>query len=212
MVAQRRDGPGTDEALVAAYVAGDAAAFDELVRRYTRRVYGICWRYFHDAAEAEDAVQETFVVLLRRASTYRGGAAFSTWLYRVATNACHDIARRKARRPVPSEPLAEEVPATDNALEQRELGADLTQALAQLERDQREAIVLHDVIGLPYADVAVRQNVAVGTVKSRIARGHARLADLLEAADRSPPHAPEFRRPRAVTEPSAPPTPPTVTP
>ena len=193
---------GTDEALVVAFVAGDAAAFDELVQRHRRRVYAICLRYFRDASEAEDAMQETFVVLLRRASTYRGGAAFSTWLYRVTTNVCHDLARRRSRRPQPVDGEVHEVADTTDAIANRELAVELEQALARLEPDQRRAVVLHDVLGLPYADVAEREGIALGTVKSRIARGHARLADLLDG------------RPSTSTamEPSSPPNPPTVTP
>lgn len=189
----------SDEELVAAFVGGDRAAFDEIVRRYSRRVYAICLRYFGDPSEAEDAAQETFVVLWRRASTFRGGAAFSTWLYRVTTNVCHDLGRRRARRPRPAEmEPGDDAPATDDLLANRELGLDLAQALATLEADQREVVVLHDVGGVPYADIAERLGVPVGTVKSRIARGHARLATIL--ADRRP------------TEPRRPSSPPTVQP
>jgi RNA polymerase sigma-70 factor (ECF subfamily) len=176
----------SDEELVAAYVAGgtgSATAFDELVTRYERRVYGICYRYFGDPADAEDAAQETFVVLLRRAETFRGTARFSTWLYRVATNACNDLARRRGRRPAVGgdlDALAAE-PALDDPIGARELSADLARALADLHDDTRDAVVLHDVGGLPYADVAARLGVPVGTVKSRIHRGHARLAAALRA-------------------------------
>ena len=187
----------TDEELVAAFVDGDRAAFDEIVARYSRRVYAICLRYFGDPSEAEDAAQETFVILLRRASTYRGGAAFSTWLYRVTTNVCHDLGRRRARRPQPvHNDMADEHPSADDLLANRELGLDLEQALATLDAEQREAVVLHDVAGVPYADIAARLGVPVGTVKSRIARGHARLATVL--VDRRP------------TEPNRPSNPPTV--
>jgi RNA polymerase sigma-70 factor, ECF subfamily len=189
----------SDEELVAAFVGGDRAAFDELVGRYSRRVYGICLRYFGDPSEAEDAAQETFVVLFRRASTYRGGSAFSTWLYRVTMNVCHDLGRRRARRPQPMQSeTADDRPTADDVLANRELGLDLEQALRTLDPEQREAVVLHDVAGVPYADIAARLGVPVGTIKSRIARGHARLASVL--VDRRP------------TEPNRPSTPPTVLP
>ncbi len=195
-----------DEALVAAFVAGDAAAFDELVRRYARRVYGICLRYFGDPADAEDAAQETFVGLLRRAETYTGAAAFSTWLYRVATNACNDLARKRARRPRPAgvdvDALAD-AGVPDDLLADRELGLELDAALRTLDPATRAAVVLHDIGGLPYADVAQRLGVAVGTAKSRVFRGHARLAAaLVHLRD----------EPGAVREPRAPVIPPTVTP
>lgn len=175
----------TDGALVAAYLEGDGGAFDTLVSRHERRVYATCYRYFANAADAEDAMQDTFVILLRRASTYGGNAAFSTWLYRVTMNACHDLARRRARRPRVTgsgvDALAD-LPAPDDPLGDRELGVDLSRALARLDPATREAILLHDVHGLPYEDVAARLGLPVGTVKSRIHRGHARLADGLRPA------------------------------
>ena len=174
----------SDEELVAAYVAGDAAAFDRLVDRYDRRVYAICYRHLGNAADAEDAAQDTFLALLRRAETFSGAASFSTWLYRVATNACNDLVRKRARRPQPAgtdvAELAEQVTAED-LLATRELRLELTRALATLDPEHREAVVLHDVAGLPYAELAERFGVAVGTVKSRIHRGHARLAAALVA-------------------------------
>jgi RNA polymerase sigma-70 factor, ECF subfamily len=180
-------------------VAGDDAAFDTLVRRYRRRVFGICMQYFGDARDAEDATQDAFIALLRRASTFAGTAAFSTWMYRVATNACNDLARKRARRPRSAgddtEQLADTA-ALDDVLANRELGVELERALAGLDPIYREAVVLHDVIGLPQAEIAGRTGVAVGTVKSRIHRGHAQLAAALTH----------------LKEPSNPSTPPTVQP
>lgn len=173
----------SDEDLVADWVGGDRAAFDELVRRYRRRVYGICFRYFRDASDAEDAAQDAFVALLRRAHTFQGTSSFSTWMYRVAVNACNDLARKRSRRPQRSDTdvsaLGDELASADDLVAQRELGMVLEQALSALDPDTRVAIVLHDVQGVPYQDIAERLGVAVGTVKSRIHRGHARLAALL---------------------------------
>jgi RNA polymerase sigma-70 factor (ECF subfamily) len=172
-----------DAALLAAFLGGNAAAFDTLVTRHQRRVFAICFRYFGNPADAEDAAQDTFLILYRRASTYAGNAAFSTWLYRVASNACNDLARRRARRPqqahVDTERLAD-IAAPGDPVADRELGVDLERALAALDPATRIAIVLHDVQGLPYEDVAARLGLPIGTVKSRIHRGHARLADALE--------------------------------
>lgn len=177
----------TDEALVTAWVGGDRAAFDELVRRYRRRVYGICFRYFGDAADAEDAAQDAFVAVLRRAHTFQGTSSFSTWMYRVAVNACNDLARKRGRRPRRSDAdvstLADELASPDDLMGRRELSMVLEKALAQLDADTRAAIVLHDVQGVPYQDIAERLGMAVGTVKSRIHRGHSRLAVLLTVSD-----------------------------
>lgn len=180
-----------DEALVAAWVDGDRGAFDELVRRYSRRVYGICFRYFGDATDAEDAAQDAFVALLRRAHTFAGTASFSTWMYRVAVNACNDLARKRSRRPQAAHDSAEladeQSPAAEDLLGRREDAMVLRDALAQLDAETRQAIVLHDVQGLPYQDIADRLGMAVGTVKSRIHRGHHKLADLLTATGTLPP-------------------------
>lgn len=205
--------PLSDKELIAAVAAGDREAFGAVVDRYDRRVFAICFRYFGDQAEAEDAAQETFVTLLRRAETFRGGAAFSTWLYRITMNTCHDLGRRRARRPstvplggasgdtgdgdAPANEPADSTPGVEQLVGMRELGDELTGALRHLAPEQAEAVVLHDGYGVPYEEIAARCGVAVGTVKSRIHRAHARLADALGSPR------------RARTEPSATTTPPT---
>lgn len=200
--ASPRPGAARDEDLLARVAGGDRPALEELVDRYADRVYGICYRYFGDPQDAEDAAQETFVAVLRHAGTFRGRAKVSTWLYRVATNACNDIARKRGRRPA-TVPLEDRHggpdPALTEELERRELTGELRAALDELEPAQREAVVLHDVLGWPHHDIAERDGVALGTVKSRIHRGRGRLAALL--GDREPS--------RESTEPDAPQRPPT---
>jgi RNA polymerase sigma-70 factor, ECF subfamily len=173
----------SDEALLAAHLAGDVSAFDELVRRYRRRVYGICYRYFRSPGDAEDAAQEAFVALLRRAETFAGQSRFSTWMYRVTVNACNDLARKRARRPQAADVEVADLPGDDEAaqaaLESRELAVELREALGLLDPEHRRAVVLHDVYGLGYAEIADDSGVAVGTVKSRIHRAHSRLAESL---------------------------------
>jgi RNA polymerase sigma-70 factor (ECF subfamily) len=186
----------SDEDLLAAVVDGDDAAYAALVTRYERRVFGICYRYFGDAADAEDAAQEAFLALYRRAATFRGGARFSTWMYRVTTNACNDIARKRSRRPRRS---AEEVEDLQVAYPRDEVGErllqlELREALLQLEPAHRRAVVGHTVEGRPYHEIAEDEGVAVGTIKSRVHRGHARLAAILassaEPSGRAPPPTP----------------------
>lgn len=174
-----------DRALVERAVDGDDAALEALLDRYTTRVHGICWRYFGDAADAEDAAQAALIAVYRGLGSFRGGARFSTWVFRVTTNACHDLARRRARRPrsVPldREPAAEHLPdaAALERLAAAELRPDLVAALAQLDAGQRHAVVLRDVVGVTYEEIARREGIAVGTAKSRVHRAHARLAELL---------------------------------
>ena len=179
--------PRSDEELVHAFTGGDERAFAELLDRYQRRVFGICYRYFGDATDAEDAAQDAFLTLYRRAETLKGGAKFSTWMYRVTTNACNDLGRKRSRRPKKSEAVIEDLPLADNhdRIAQADLQLDLRQALLQLEPDYRDAVIGHTLHGRPYAEIAEEAGVAVGTIKSRVHRGHAKLATILAEADRS---------------------------
>lgn len=168
------------------------AAFHELVERYQHRVHAICWRYFNDREDAAEATQETFVTLVRRLGQYRGEARFSTWLYRVTTNTCHDLARRRARRPqTPVADVAElvgdprdEGADVEAAVEAGDLAARVQRALLTLDPVTRELVILCAIEGQPYADVAALVDMPVGTVKSRVSRARVRLADLL--ADERP--------------------------
>jgi RNA polymerase sigma-70 factor, ECF subfamily len=175
------------------------AAFGDLMTRHQHRVHAVCLRVLGDHADAEEAVQETFVRLARSAAGFRGDAKLSTWLYRVAHNVCTDLVRREARRP--RTPVADvaavaDAPEADGAGARAELGA-LGAALTRLEDDARVALLLVAVDGLDYAEVAAATGVAVGTVKSRVSRARARLAELL--ADDP---APTLQRPGAPSAPA----------
>lgn len=159
---------------------GDLNAFNELMRRHEDTVYAICYRMLGDRADALDATQDTFVNVFRRAKNFRGDSAFSTWLYRVAINAGKDLLRRKARAPIPHEELPEQAATGQGFEDQMGLREDLKQALAQLPDDYREAVVMHDIGGIPYEEIAAATGSALGTVKSRISRGRRQLAKLLE--------------------------------
>jgi RNA polymerase sigma-70 factor (ECF subfamily) len=140
-------------------------------------------------ADALDATQDAFILAFRRASSFRGDAAFSTWLYRIAINSCKDFLRKKVREStiVSSEEAGHgadpHLPVDDEVA----LRLDVAQALAQLSEEYREAVVMHDIGGVPYEDIAAVTGVAIGTVKSRISRGRRQLAKLLEHRHGSPP-------------------------
>lgn len=176
----------SDEELIARVALPDHpqrdAAFTELVGRYEGRVYRICFRYFGDHADAADATQDTFLQVLRRAGTFRAESRFSTWLYRVAVNACNDLARRRRRRR--STPVAElpEVAAPDGAVDASPLVLSVQQALTTLDDTSRMLLILVAVEGLSYAEAAEIAGLPVGTVKSRVHRARARLAALLVEA------------------------------
>ncbi|MFA9431548.1 RNA polymerase sigma factor [Egicoccus sp. AB-alg2] len=178
----------SDEAILARFADATLtrsqreAAFHELVRRHQRRVFAVCLRVLRSPADAEDAVQETFVRLARSATTFRGDAKLSTWLYRVARNVCTDHVRYDARRPatpvddvtaVGVEPVAEDV------LEARETALSVEAALQHLDEQSRLLLLLVAVEGLSYAEAAAAADLPVGTVKSRVSRARVRLGELL---------------------------------
>jgi RNA polymerase sigma-70 factor, ECF subfamily len=173
-------GEPDDRTLLRRHVDGDPDAFGALVRRHRDRLWAVALRTTGDHEEAQDALQDALVSALRAAHGYRGDAAVTTWLHRVVVNACLDRARRRAARPTSPLPDPESGPAvTHDAVAAREQALDLEAALATLPPEQRAAIVLVDVHGYPVDDVARMLEVAPGTVKSRCARGRARLLPLV---------------------------------
>ena len=182
-----------DGELVRRFLAGDAGAATDLITRHERRVYAVCLRVLGNPDDAADAAQDALLAMIRKLDGFRGEAAFTTWLYRVAMNVCYDHLRRAKRRPVLRRD--EDAPAPEPALDDHAdavAGAhDVAAALAQVPEDFRVAIVLADVHDLPYDEIAKVLDLPVGTVKSRVHRGRIALAKALgigapsEPADRS---------------------------
>lgn len=172
----------TDDELLTAHVCGDAEAFGVLVLRHQDRLWAVALRTLGDREEAADALQDALVSAYRRAGTFRGDAAVTTWLHRVVVNACLDRIRRRAARPTSALPEhAEPVDRHDDHAS-TETRLDVRAALETLPETQRLALVLVDMHGLPVAEAAAVLGVAEGTVKSRCARGRAALAPLLAPA------------------------------
>ncbi|MCX4747659.1 RNA polymerase sigma factor SigM [Kitasatospora sp. NBC_01287] len=180
-------GEAGDADLLARHVAGDRAAFGLLVQRHRDRLWAVAVRTLGDREEAADALQDALVSALRAAHTFQGRSAVTTWLHRIVVNACLDRARRANSRRAGSldeEPgrLDSLVPAaesTDAVVLRQELRRELGAALAELPAEQRAALVLVDMQGYPVAEAAELLGVPVGTVKSRCARGRARLLPLV---------------------------------
>jgi RNA polymerase sigma-70 factor (ECF subfamily) len=170
------DGDAQDRALVAAHVAGDTDAFTTLVRRHQDRLWAVALRTLGDRDEAADALQDALLSAYRSAGTYRGDARVTTWLHRVVVNACLDRVRRNKARP--TVPMPDDGGPVDprDVLGDRETALEIEAALAMLPEEQRAALVLVDVHGMPVDDVAAVLGVPAGTVKSRCSRGRARLA------------------------------------
>ncbi|MFE3633408.1 RNA polymerase sigma factor SigM [Streptomyces cellostaticus] len=179
-------GDARDEDLLARHVAGDPDAFAEIVRRHRDRLWAVALRTLGDREEAADAVQDALVSAYRAAHTFRGQSAVTTWLHRITVNACLDRARKAATRktaPVDDterlEQLLEPHESASAPAERNDLHRQLLEALGTLPREQRAALVLVDMQGYPVAEAARILDVPTGTVKSRCARGRARLLPLL---------------------------------
>lgn len=169
------DDDARDRALLAAHLEGDGEAFGRLVGHHRDRLWAVALRTLGDREEAADALQDALLSACRGAASYRGEARVTTWLHRVVVNACLDRARRRAVRPTVPLPATEPADQRD-PLGERETSLDVAAALAALPADQRAALVLVDLVGLPVAEAARALGVPPGTVKSRCSRGRARLA------------------------------------
>ena len=170
----------TDAELLAAHCAGDPDAFGELFCRHRDRMWAVALRTTNDPELAADAVQDAFISAFRRAETFRGQSAVTTWLHRIVVNSCLDRLRR--RRPT-SELPEDHAPVIADRHDRHasvETRLDVQAALATLPEGQRLALTLVDMHGLSVAETAEILGVAEGTVKSRCARGRAALAPLLQ--------------------------------
>lgn len=185
--------------LVEAARRGDVESFNALVRLYEGRVYNLCFRMLGDAESAADAAQEAFLSAFRNLRSFRGGS-FRSWLLRIATNACYDALRARKRRPAVSldagaddedehSPLqvADPAESPDDFALRRELAGAIQHGLAALPEDQRAVLILSDIEGLSYEEIAQVTGANLGTVKSRLSRGRARLRDVLRAGELLPP-------------------------
>ncbi|RDL10071.1 RNA polymerase ECF family sigma subunit [Streptomyces sp. HB202] len=176
----------SDSDLLAQHVAGDPDAFGELVRRHRDRLWAVALRTLGDREEAADAVQDALVKAFRAAHTFRGQSAVTTWLHRITVNVCLDRVRKAASRktsPVDDaerlDQLLEPHESAEAPAVRQDLHRQLQKALDTLPAEQRAALVLVDMQGYPVAEAASILEVPAGTVKSRCARGRARLAPLV---------------------------------
>jgi len=181
--------PDDEAAYLRRALAGDLDAFNRLVELHQRPVFNLCLRMVGTPAAAEDASQDAFISAYRNIRSFRGGH-FRPWLMRIAANACTDELRRRARRPALSldtpppgaeEPVdvADAAPGPEEQALRAEQAARVQAALLRLPHDQRLAVVLCDMQGYAYEEIAEVTRVSLGTVKSRIARGREKLRALL---------------------------------
>ncbi|HYP44011.1 MAG TPA: RNA polymerase sigma factor SigM [Propionibacteriaceae bacterium] len=177
-------GEPSDQELLRAHVGGDPNAFAELVTRHQDRLWAIALRTMRNPEDAADALQDAYISAFRRADSFRGEALVTTWLHRVVVNACLDRIRAgklRAVEPLPDERhRPERGPAPEDPLEQQEERRSIAEALGHLNPDQRAALVLVDMEGYSVEEAARLLGCAPGTIKSRCARGRAKLVPLLE--------------------------------
>jgi RNA polymerase sigma-70 factor (ECF subfamily) len=183
--------------LVRRCISGDAAAWEEIVQRYNRRIYNICYRFAGSADDAQDLTQEVFIKMYRTLNSYDvGRGAFMTWVTTVTRNLLVDHFRKTKQDRLTDSldtttsdhedavPLGEQIPdrgpAPDSNVRSREARDVVHQALQKLSPELREAVILRDLQDMDYREIATVLKVPEGTVKSRINRGRAELARLLQ--------------------------------
>ncbi|NNJ10444.1 sigma-70 family RNA polymerase sigma factor [Chloroflexales bacterium ZM16-3] len=187
-----------EQRLIESAQRGEVESFNQLVRLYESRVYNLCYRMLGDPDAAADVAQDTFISAYRNLGRFRGGM-FRSWLLRIATNACYDVLRVRKRRPSTSlqalgvaddDGIGFDLPdlgeRPDDAALRHELAAAIQRGLADLPEDQRVVIILSDIQGMAYEEIAAVTGANLGTVKSRLSRGRARLRDILRAGELLP--------------------------
>jgi len=178
-----------EEALIASARKGDARAFNQLVLAHQCMAYNVAYRILGDADAAADATQDAFLSAFKAIRQFRGGS-FKAWILRIVTNSCYDQLRTKQRRPADSlddldveedhlRSLRDPSERPDEYVERRQLDQMLQAGIRRLPAEQRVVLVLSDVQGLNYQEIAAATGLSLGTVKSRLSRGRARLRGLL---------------------------------
>jgi RNA polymerase sigma-70 factor, ECF subfamily len=176
-------------ALIERSLEGDLDAFNQLIVQYQNLAYSVAYRLLSDTDAAADAVQDSFIKAYRALDTFRGGS-FKSWLMRIITNTCYDVLRARQRRktdslddlPVENEYIAaltDPHESPQQFVERQELSTLITTAIQDLPEEQRVSIILCDVEGYSYEEIADITGVAIGTVKSRISRARSRVRDYL---------------------------------
>lgn len=183
--------------LIIAAQRGEVESFNALVRLYEGRVYNLCYRMLGDTESAADAAQDAFLSAYRNIHGFRGGS-FRSWMLRIATNTCYDVLRVRKRRPALSldvasdddeaspMQIADPSESPDDFAVRRELAAAIQRGLGGLPEEQRIILILSDIQGMAYEEIAQITNTNLGTVKSRLSRGRARLRDVLRAGELLP--------------------------
>lgn len=173
--------------LIARLQKRDEAAFEELIRQYEKKVYTLCFRMCGNSEDAEEAAQDAFLALWRGIDRFRQESSLSTWIYRLATNACIDTLRRRKKQSGSVSLDDEELfvdavdtsPQPQETVEHREVQKLLQEGLSALPEEYRKVLILREIEGLSYTEIAESASIELGTVKSRISRGRSLLRNFL---------------------------------
>lgn len=178
-----------EKAWIDAAREGDPLAFEQLIHLYEKRVFALTRRMCKNPADAEEAAQETFLAAWQGLRFFRGDSSFSTWLYRLASNACVDLLRKEGRHQTAAGPslndedvvleIPDEAPTPHALVEQAELKEQIEAGLAALPEEYREVLILREIHQQSYDEIAEILSLDLGTVKSRINRGRKRLRKFL---------------------------------
>lgn len=188
-----------DKDLIARCMQGESAAFGLLVEKYQQRIYNIAFRMTNNHDDALDLSQESFLRIFRALGSYKGESSFSTWVHRVASNVCLDELRKKKRQPLvalstdalvsgdegeyPIEVAASETDSPEQQLLRQETRREIAHALAKLSPEHRLVLVLRDIEGYSYDEIAEMLEANIGTIKSRINRARIALREVLGATE-----------------------------
>lgn len=173
--------------LIARLQKRDEAAFEELIRQYEKKVYTLCFRMCGNSEDAEEAAQDAFLALWRGIDRFRQESSLSTWIYRLAMNACIDTLRRRKKQSGSVSLDDEELfvdavdtsPQPQETVEHRETQKLLQEGLSALPEEYRKVLILREIEGLSYTEIAESASIELGTVKSRISRGRSLLRNFL---------------------------------
>ena len=181
----------TEKELIALAKAGDERSFELLIEQCKTKAYNIALRYLRNEEDAMDVLQESFIKIYRHLGSFKEGSKFDTWVYRIVVNTCNDMLRKNHGAPVESlnrsdeeeEEYTLELPDTDpgpqESLLRKEQAKLILDALDQLKPDQKEVVILRDIQGFAYEEIAEMLNCSIGTIKSRINRSRSRLREIL---------------------------------
>jgi RNA polymerase sigma-70 factor (ECF subfamily) len=170
--------------LIERFKKGDRSAFEEIVRKYQHRIYNLCRYMLQDPEDAQDAAQDVFLKAYRALKDFRPDSSLYTWIYRIAVTTCLDYRRKSRREVFRSEPLTEDLPSGEHSphqlYESRKITESVQLALQKLPEKLRAAIVLREIEGLSYEEIAEVLHTSAGTVKSRISRAREQVRHLLK--------------------------------